>query len=188
MCGVRKRSSGRWDVRLDGPDPIGYLQITEITASTPHELRKFAHQLESEGARALVLDLRGSEHGQPPSDRPGGRQLCWTMAALGGSETAHGETKYLADSDVLFQDWPLVVLIDERTGGTVEWLAAALQDNHRAVLVGMPSSSALGVPGAVVQSSVPVGDGAWSITLTTGRLERGDGRPLGNEAASARRK
>jgi hypothetical protein len=29
-----------------------------------------------------------------------------------------------------------------------------------------------------VRSSVPVGDGAWSVTLVTGCLHRGDGRSL----------
>src|SRR5207302_3043941 len=42
ITGVRKRPSGDWDVRLDGPDPMGYLKVTEIAASTPHELRKLA--------------------------------------------------------------------------------------------------------------------------------------------------
>ena len=31
---------------------------------------------------------------------------------------------------------------------------------------------------ADVTSTLPLGDGAWSISLTTGRLERGDGRPI----------
>jgi len=181
--GVRRRSTGGWDVRLEAVDAIGYLQITEITGSTPHELRKFAHQLESEGARALVLDLRGlSTDNLHPTVLVADSLL--DNGCIGRIETAHGETKYQADSDALLRDWPLVVLIDPLTRGTAEWLAAALQDNHRAVLVGMPSSSALGVPGAVVQSSISVGDGAWSMMLTTGRLERGDGRPLGIEGTS----
>ncbi len=33
-------------------------------------------------------------------------------------------------------DLPLVALVDAETANTAEWLAAALQDNHRAVLVG----------------------------------------------------
>ncbi len=182
--GVRKSSSGGWDVRLEGPDPIGYLQITEITASTPHELRRFAHQLESDGARAMVLDLRGlTTDSLHPTVLVADSLL--NHGCIGRIETAHGETTYQADSDVLFREWPLVVLIDGQTGGTAEWLAAALQDNHRAVLVGMPSSSARDTLGAGVQSTVPVGDGAWSIILTTGRLERGDGRPLASNAPSA---
>ena len=184
--GVRKRSSGGWDVRLDGPGPIGYLQITEVTASTPHELRKLASQLESDDARALVLDLRGLRTDNLHSTVVLADALL-NHGCIGQIRTAHGETKYQADSDALFQDWPLAVLIDETTAGAAEWLAAALQDNHRAVLVGMPSYSALGMPGTGVQSTILVGDGAWSIVVTTGRLERGDGRPLAVEAIGSQR-
>jgi carboxyl-terminal processing protease len=183
--GVRKQSSGGWDVRLDGPDPIGYLRITEITASTPRELHTLAHQLESEGARALVLDIRGLSAETLHSTVLVADALL-DHGCIGRIATAQGETKYQADSDALFQDWPLVVLIDASTAGTAEWLAAALQDNHRAVLVGTPTSSARGMPGVGVQSTIPVGDGAWSLILTTGRLERGDGRPLENEAIRPR--
>jgi carboxyl-terminal processing protease len=182
--GVRKRPSGGWDVRLDGSDPIGYLQISEITGSTPHELRTLANQLESEGARALVLDLRGLSAENPHAAVLVADNLL-DHGCIGRIETAHAEKIFQADSDALFREWPLVVLIDDVTGGTAEWLAAALQDNHRAALVGMPTSSAHGAPGTFVQSAIAVGDGAWSVILTTGRLERGDGRPLGIESTSS---
>ena len=76
--------------------------------------------------------------------------------------------------------------MDAETANTAEWLAAALQDNHRAVLVGTATQSGRiqprqlpSFPGtAVLRSSVPVGDGAWYLSLITARLERGDGRPL----------
>ena len=76
--GIRKRR--RRATGMSGstvPDPIGYLKITGIGASTPHELRKLAQQMESEGVRALVLDLRGAGSagrtcGAP--GRPAGRQ------------------------------------------------------------------------------------------------------------------
>jgi carboxyl-terminal processing protease len=184
--GVRKRSSGGWDVRLGDPDPIGYLQITEISASTPHELHALAHQLESDGAQALVLDLRGLRSENLHAIVMVADALL-RDGCIGRIRTAHGETKYQADSDVLFQDWPMVALVDGSTAGTAEWLAAALQDNHRAILVGAPTSSAQGMPGGGVKSAVPVGDGAWSIVLMTGRLERGNGRPLETPAMSSRR-
>ena len=176
--GVRKRSAGGWDVRLDGPDPIGYLHITDILASTPHELRKWARQLDSEGIRALVLDLRGL---QATSLHPTVilADALLDRGSIGRVRTLQGETTYQADPDALFRGWPLVVLVDFTTSGTAEWLAAALQDNRRAVLVGTPTTSSKTVPGeAVVRSTVPVGDGAWSVTLVTGCLQRGDGRSL----------
>jgi len=178
--GVRKRSSGGWDVRIEGSDPIGYLQITEIAASSPHELRALARQLEVEGARALVLDLRGL-HAVNLHPTVLLADSFLDHGSIGKVETAHGETIYQADSDALFRNWPVVALVDGATSGTAEWLAAALQDNHRAALVGVPTSSARGMPGADVQSPISVGDGAWSIILTTGRLQRGDGQPLGAE-------
>ena len=49
---------------------------------------------------------------------------------------------YQADSDALFRGWPMAVLVGEFTRGTAEWLAAAIQDNHRAMLVGSPTRGA----------------------------------------------
>ena len=44
ITGVQKKTSGEWDFHLVGPDSIGYLRIRDISASTPHELRKVAQQ------------------------------------------------------------------------------------------------------------------------------------------------
>jgi C-terminal peptidase prc len=189
-------------LRLDVPDPIGYLRITELTASTPHELRKLAQRMESAGTRALVLDLRGI--------RSGGSAVHSAVlladsllerGTIGRVRTARGETTYQADADALFRGWPIAVLVDQNTSGTAEWLAAALQDNHRAVIVGSPTSGAhrrrLVAPGvspmedawpladeAIVKATVPVGDGRWSISMATGTLERGDGRPLADRVGT----
>jgi carboxyl-terminal processing protease len=178
VLGLRKRSPGGWEARLDGPDPIGYLRITEMTASTPHELRKLAMQLEGEGIRGLALDLRGL----------GGTSLhpavlladaLLERGPIGRARTVRGEMTYQADPDSLFRGWPMAVLVDHSTWGTAEWLAAALQDNRRAVVVGAPTMSAHANPGhAILKSSIPVGDGSWSVTLMTGYLLRGDGRPI----------
>ncbi|MEJ7639583.1 MAG: S41 family peptidase, partial [Singulisphaera sp.] len=81
---------------------------------------------------------------------------------------------YQAEPDALFRGWPLAVLVDRRTSGAAEWLAAALQDHGRAVVVGSPTSGVAGV-----ETTVPVADGSSSIRLTTGLLERADGRPIG---------
>jgi carboxyl-terminal processing protease len=201
--GIRKESSGDWKLRVDGPDPIGYLKVIEITASTPHELRKLARQMESAGIRALVLDLRVSQgpgSGVHPAVLVADSLL--EGGAIGRVWTTRGETCYQADSDALFRGWPIAVLVDQGTAGTGEWIAAALQDNHRAVVVGSPSRGAhharlVGGPPpeddgivpleyeAAVRSTIPAGDGRWSIAMVTGYLERGDGRPLADLLGAA---
>jgi carboxyl-terminal processing protease len=203
ILGIRKESSGDWKLRLDGLDPIGYLKISEITASTPHELRKMARQMESEGIRALVLDLRGLQ-GRASAVHPAVLMADSLLegGAIGRVWTTRGETTYQADSDALFRGWPIAVLIDQNTAGSAEWIAAALQDNHRAVVVGSPSRGAgRGAPAdglpteydglvpfeyeATVRSTIPVGDGRWTIALVTAYLERGDGRPLADPIGRA---
>jgi carboxyl-terminal processing protease len=192
--GVRKRPPGDESFRLDGPDPIGYLKVREISASTPHELRKLARKMEAEGLRALVLDLRGVSSGGT-SVHPATLLADYLLegGTIGRVRTVRGETTYEADSDALLRGWPIAVLVDPATSGAAEWIAAALQDNHRAVIVGWPTRGAYrtrsaerrpagndgsGFYEATVKSTVPVGDGRWSVSLATGYLERGDGGPL----------
>jgi carboxyl-terminal processing protease len=189
----RKAPAGGWDARIDGPNPIAYLRIDEISASTPHELHKLAQQLESEGMRSLVLDLRAI----------GGSSVHAAVlladcllegGPIGRVRTATREVSYQADPDALFRGWPMAILVDSSTSGTAEWLAAALQDNKRATVVGVPTSGALRRTEPIeltaraarmisgdVRTTVPIGDGTWSIVMSTGRLERGDGRPLSGE-------
>ena len=163
----------RWDVRLGGPSPIGYLKVTEVSGSTPSELRAFAEQLESEGARALVLDLREVHlAGFHPT-------LLLADALLDGGvigrvKSADGEKVYRAEPDALFRGWPMVVIADGPSLGEVAWLCEALRDNRRATVIGVPSITR----GVFVPESVPIPGGEWSVKMATGRMERGDGRPL----------
>jgi carboxyl-terminal processing protease len=201
--GVRKDASGDWQLRLAGPDPIGYLKITEIAPSTPHELRKLARPMESQGIRALVLDLRNSAPGDGSAMRVHSAALLadslLERGPIGRVRTVRGATTYQADPDALFRGWPIAVLIDFTTSDTAEWIAAALQDNHRAVIVGWPTQGTYLVPspdgssreflkprldGGIVRSMVPVGDGRWAVSLVTSELERGDGRPLADRGST----
>jgi carboxyl-terminal processing protease len=187
--GLRKRSSGDWETRVHESEPIAYLRISEIAASTAHELRKLAMQLESEKMQALLLDLRalGGTTVHPAVLLA---DSLLERGTIGRMQTTHGESVYLADADALLRGWPIVLLVDANTSGTAEWIAAALQDNHRAVVVGSPTLAALnmqvmGAPSSqsmntheYIRSMVAVADGSWSIELPTGTLKRGDGRPL----------
>jgi Peptidase family S41 len=91
----------------------------------------------------------------------------------------------------MFRSLPIAVLVDQFTSGTAEWIAAALQDNHRAMVVGRPTFSAMvAIQGGIsrrsdVISRVSLGDGSGAIELTTGRLERGDGRRISGDPGTA---
>jgi carboxyl-terminal processing protease len=174
VTGVRQRPGGGWDVLLEGEGPVGYLSFKQISGSTPQELRVLARQLEDEGARALVLDLR----------KTGSAQLHPTVlladslldsGTIGRVRMVDRVMTYEAEPDALFRGWPLAVLVDQGTAAEAEWLAFALKDNHRAEMM-LGGSPIMGR--GTLQTAVPLADGAWAVMLPTSRLERGDGRPL----------
>jgi C-terminal peptidase prc len=190
VTGVRKQKAGDWDWILDASAPIAYLRVDTISASTPHDLRKVASQLASHGWCGVILDLRGVQGTAlhpavllADSLLPGG--------VIGRVHTAERDVTYKADADALFRGQPMAVLVDQSTDGTAEWLAAALQDNKRATVVGVPAPGAASAtqnpfPRRMeVRARVPVGDGSWTIELVTGYLVRGDGRLLGQVAKIA---
>jgi carboxyl-terminal processing protease len=191
VLGVRKRPAGDWDCMLDASAPIAYLRIDQIAMSTPHDLRKLARRLESQGHCGIILDLRsvGGTSVHPAvllADDllPGG--------VIGRVQSAGREVTYQADPDALFRGLPIAALVNQFTSGTAEWIVAALQDNHRAMIVGSPTFSATVVTqGGIsrrsdVRSTVSVGDGSWSMELMTGYLERGDGRRLSSDVTGTR--
>ena len=189
--GVRERAAGIWDCRIDASAPIAYLRINEITASTPHDLRKLAAQVEKQGNQAIILDLRsvGGTSIHPAV------MLADTLLAggvIGRMQTAERDVTFQADSDAMFRFLPIAVLVDQFTSGTAEWIVAALQDNHRAMIVGRPTFSAMiATQGGItrrsdITSRVSLGDGAGAIELATGRLERGDGRRISRDESNAR--
>jgi carboxyl-terminal processing protease len=165
--GYRRVSEEGWAFRVDPDVPVGYLYLKDIKASTLQELRKLEPLIREQGIRALVLDLRlaagpDMAHAALVADGLLDGGPLWTM------RDARGQQKeYKADRDCLFRDWPLAVLIGEHTGAMGRAVAAALQDNHRAILVGQPSRGAV-----FVTSLVPLPESQAALLLRTGRLQR----------------
>ena len=174
--GLSPLPEGRWDVRLDGPAPIGYLKLTEVAGSAPQELRAFAAQMESDGLRALVLDLREVHQARfHPTVLLADALL--DGGVIGRVREADSSREIRAEPDALFRGWPMVVLTREGQAPEVDWLCAALQDNHRAAIQVASTMRSMSDT-ALVRSAVPFDGGEWYLRLATGRLERGDGRAL----------
>jgi carboxyl-terminal processing protease len=157
---------------VDPEAGIAYARIDAINSSTLHQLRTLEKRLEAEHCRALVLDLRfcfgdaGLHYAALVADGLLDSGLLWRW------QDRQGQTReWRADPDCLFRNWPLAVLVNgetrDRSAGAV---AAALQDNSRAVLVGEPAA----VDG-FVSTLFPLPDGS-GLALPTGRLQRASGR------------
>ncbi len=120
---------------------VGYLRIGVIRDTTPQELEQAIAVLEQEGARALVLDLRGSMGGSFTAALDVVRRLLpeGVIVTTQGQLPEVNDVRFTSDSGAQACWMPLVVLVDATTASASEMLAAALRDHDRAVLVGMPT-------------------------------------------------
>ena len=144
---------------------IGHLRIGSFQERTGRDMRARLDDLEKENGgplEGLVLDLR---------DNPGGllNQAVevadqWLRDGLVVYTQGRDESQrieYNATSDTLADDYPIVVLVNEGSASASEIVAGALQDHHRAIVLGMPTFGK-----GSVQTVYPL-DGGAGLRLTT---------------------
>ena len=134
------RFSGPFCVLLKGG--AGYISLGEISTGLAGLLDTELARMVSCGMSRLILDLRGNMGGD-------GHEA----VRIAGDFLAPGDIISVwrdRDGDVFpyraaggrlacVRDWPMTVWIDRSTASAAEIIAAALQDNGRAMLFGEPS-------------------------------------------------
>ena len=113
---------------------IGYIQITEFQEETDEQFGAMVTQLQSQGAKGLIIDVRAN---------PGG--LLRSVTSLLDQILPKGLLVYIQDkygnrqdytSNAVCLDMPIVVLMDENSASASEIFAGALKDYDYATLVG----------------------------------------------------
>ena len=93
------------------------------------------------GVRAMVLDLRGNMGGSFLASVETAKRLIPSglIVTTQGQLAEVSNQPFSSDSGMSAHDIPIVALIDAETASAAEVLAAALKDNDRATLIGMPT-------------------------------------------------
>lgn len=155
---------------------FGYIRITAFQNNTPESTREAIKELADSsdgGLSGLVLDLRSNPGGVLNSAVGvadlflGGGQIVYTEG-----RSREAELEFSADSDLMVEDTPLVVLIDGGTASASEIVAGALQDHGRAVVLGEASFGK-----GSVQTVLPLPSGN-AVKLTTALYYTPDGRSI----------
>jgi carboxyl-terminal processing protease len=151
---------------------VGYVRIAAFSARTREALAQRVDELVKSGARALVIDLRGTADGPLDAGLEAARLFVptGTLAQLAGRS---GQPQLVAarpgDGAVAL---PVVVLTTNGTAGAAELFAAALAGNGRADLVGERTAGRAGVQRVV---RLPDDRALW---LTVSRYLTPKGEPI----------
>lgn len=152
----------------------GYIKINRFSETTYDEFKTALGSLKSQGMTQLLMDLRNNPGGY--MDRAtsiadefisGNKLLVYTD----GKDNRYDRQTFARISG-LFEDGPLVVLIDEGSASASEIVAGALQDHDRALIAGRRSFGK-----GLVQMPVQLSDGS-ELRLTISRYYTPSGRSI----------
>jgi carboxyl-terminal processing protease len=152
---------------------IGDVELTAFTDGSGAEVRAQVQKVLGEGARALVLDLR--ENGGGLLDEA--VNVASIFVADGTIVSTAGRSQprqvYVAKGGAIAASIPMVVLVDSGTASAAEIVTGALQDRHRALVVGTHTYGK-----GVFQEIEPLSNGG-ALDITVGEYFTPSGHNLG---------
>ena len=137
---------------------IGYVRVPEFSTATAGAFRKAVALVQQEGAKALILDLRGTARG--PFEAGIDLARAFVPSGTLAIQDARGASRQVvtADAGDGAIQLPLAVLTDFGTAGAAELFVAALTGNKRAETVGERTG---GRAARQRLFSLPDGAGLW---------------------------
>ncbi len=153
-----------------------YIPVQQFSETAAPEVAAALQRLTAEGAKSVILDLRGNGGGYLPQAIemtnlfiPKGKEIL--------TQRGRGEppVTYTTENPAMAPTLPMVVLTDGYTASASEIVAGALQDHDRALLIGTTSFGK-----GLVQGMYEL-DGGYEIKLTTSKWYTPSGRSIQKE-------
>lgn len=158
-------------------DRIGYLRLTQFARPSADSLQEKLNELVASDMGALILDLRGNPGGLLSSAVEVAQKFLPDDALIvstKGREDVHPRQVLRSGGSHHYTEFPMVVLVNEGSASASEIVAGALQDHHRAVLVGETTFGK-----GSVQSVIRLkADRSTAVRLTTARYHTPSGRMI----------
>ncbi len=161
------------DVYFMADPQVGYVKVSKFTRATADEFEAALADLQKQGMKGLIVDLRGNGGGLLGS--------CIEMADMfleKGDLIVYTDGRHRAKTRIKatgrgrYVDLPLVVLVDEWSASASEIFAGAMQDNDRARIVGRRTFGK-----GLVQEQMDMPDGS-AVRLTVARYHTPSGRSI----------
>jgi carboxyl-terminal processing protease len=154
----------------------GYIRISQFQSGTGTSMRKQLSELKKENGgdlKGLVLDLRNNPGGVLNASV----SVADAFVKKGKIVYTEGRVKdslltFNASPNDLLKDAPIVVLVNGGSASASEIVAGALQDHHRAIIMGTKTFGK-----GSVQTIMPMNNGA-ALKITTARYFTPSGRSI----------
>ncbi|HEX9892723.1 MAG TPA: S41 family peptidase, partial [Gemmatimonadales bacterium] len=155
---------------------VGYLPLQRFNENAAEQVEQGLQQLRGKGAKSYLIDLRGNPGGSLDQSLEISNLFLKPGVEI-ASVRHRGKTPeiYRANRLSVIDSSSVIVLIDQYSASASEIVAGALQDQDRALVVGMSSFGK-----GLVQTLFPL-EGGWAIKLTTGKWYTPSGRSIQGE-------
>jgi len=152
---------------------LGVVALATFSPGAHGEVREGVENELKKGARGIVFDLRSNGGGLVEE----AQLIASIFVAKGTIVSTRGRTQpsqtLTATGDAIPADIPVVVLVDSNTASAAEIVTAALQDHHRATVVGTHTFGK-----GVFQEEQGLSNGG-ALDITVGEYFTPNGRNLG---------
>lgn len=153
---------------------VGYIRLTQFSGNAAKEMKDAINQSEDDNVSGYILDLRSNPGGLLFSSVEIARmfidrgKIVTTVDRVGEVDAHNANNSTLTEK-------PIVVLVDGGSASASEILSGALQDYHRATIVGTQTFGK-----GLVQSVRGLGDGS-GLAVTIAKYLTPDGRDINKE-------
>ena len=123
------------------PGDVGYVELATFSRVASEILERTIADLKKQGMKGLILDLRNDSGGLLTEARNVANLFLAKkkLVVTTESRTDNPEKLYTQEDPILPDDMPVAVLVNRFSASASEIVAGALQDYHRATIVGQRS-------------------------------------------------
>ena len=168
VIGNHRDRNDKWVFRLKSMPTIAYVRLTSFGEKTVEELRSVLTDLDND-FESIILDVRGNSGGLLYAARDIS-DMFLDSGRIVSTKIRGGKTEAVYDATegtLVDPSKPMAILIDGGSASASEIVAACLQDNQRATIVGTRSYGK-----GTVQNIIPLQFGRSALRLTVARYFR----------------
>jgi C-terminal peptidase prc len=162
VLGYKRTPSADWEWYVDADSKIAYIRLTSFARNTFRDLKAVMKDLDKQGVKGLVLDLRFNPGGYLDSARDISDLFIEDGLIVRIKPRVGKPQDLMGHKAGSYLGFPMVCMVNGMSASGSEIVSACLQDHHRAVICGERSYGK-----GSVQNITPFEGGELKMTIAT---------------------